>query len=379
MDILIRGGHVIDPANGIDRVCDIAIRNGAILAVGSIPALENPEILDASGHYVVPGLVDMHTHIFQGGSQFGFNADLLLPYGITACVDAGTAGSANYEALHRILAQNQVRTYTFLNISPMGQMGSGLNENLDPALTDKAGIQRLIESYPGEIRGLKVRISRSIVGSYGSAPLKRALELGARFRLPVCVHCTDPCIPMAEFAAMLRPGDILCHLYHGKGSTILDDTGKVLPEVLNAAARGVVMDCANGRTNFSFDVAQKAIAQGFLPTVISTDLTAATVSKGRMVRNLPFLLSKYLNLGLSMPEVVSCATIAPAKALSLSDGTGTLSVGAQADVAILKLSEQRCEFLDSQGKSLTGNRMLTNQITVSRGSILFDANTLPHL
>ena len=98
-----------------------------------------------------------------------------------------------------------------------------------------------------------------------------------------------------------------------------------------------------------------------------------------MVRNLPFLLSKYLNLGLSMPEVVSCATIAPAKALSLSDGTGTLSVGAQADVAILKLSEQRCEFLDSQGKSLTGNRMLTNQMTVSRGSILFDANTLPHL
>lgn len=188
MDILIRGGHVIDPANSIDRVCDIAIRNGAILAVGSIPALENPEILDASGHYVVPGLVDMHTHIFQGGSQFGFNADLLLPYGVTACVDAGTAGSANYEALHRILAQKQVRTYTFLNISPMGQMGSGLNENLDPALTDEAGIQRLIESYPGEIRGLKVRISRSIVGSYGSAPLKRALELGARFRLPVCVH-----------------------------------------------------------------------------------------------------------------------------------------------------------------------------------------------
>lgn len=184
---------------------------------------------------------------------------------------------------------------------------------------------------------------------------------------------------MAEFAAMLRPGDILCHLYHGKGSTILDDSGKVLPEVLDAAAKGVVMDCANGRTNFSFDVAQKAIAQGFLPTVISTDLTAATVSKGRMVRNLPFLLSKYLNLGLSMPEVVSCATIAPAKALSLSDGTGTLSVGAQADVAILKLSEQRCEFLDSQGKSLTGSRMLTNQMTVSRGSILFDANPLPHL
>lgn len=123
MDILIRGGHVIDPANGIDRVCDIAIRNGAILAVGSIPALENPEILDASGHYVVPGLVDMHTHIFQGGSQFGFNADLLLPYGVTACVDAGTAGSANYEALHRVLAQKQVRAYTFLNISPHGPDG----------------------------------------------------------------------------------------------------------------------------------------------------------------------------------------------------------------------------------------------------------------
>ena len=133
MDILIRNGHVIDPANGIDGVCDVAIRDGRILAVGALPALEHPEILDASGYYVTPGLVDMHTHVFQGGSQFGFNADLLLAYGVTACVDAGTAGSANYEAFHGILTRKQEKIYSFLNISSMGQMGSGLNENLGPA------------------------------------------------------------------------------------------------------------------------------------------------------------------------------------------------------------------------------------------------------
>lgn len=379
MDILIRNGHVMDPANGIDGICDVAIRDGKILAVGDIPALEKPEILDASGCYVTPGLVDMHTHVFQGGSQFGFNADLLLAYGVTVCVDAGTAGSANYEAFHHILTQKQEKIYTFLNISPMGQMGSGLNENLDPALTDIPGIAYLLEAYPQEIRGLKVRISKSIVGSFGKAPLERALELGERLHLPVCVHCTDPCIPMAEFAEMLRPGDILCHLYHGKGSTILDASGKILPEVRKAAERGVVMDCANGRTNFSFDTAKKALAQGFLPTVISTDLTAATVSKGQMVRDLPFLLSKYLNLGLTMAEVLPCVTTKPARTLSLTDGTGTLRVGTQADVAILKLADQPCTFLDSQGNALAGTKMLTNQMTIQKGSVLFDANTIPHL
>lgn len=379
MDILIRNGHVIDPANGIDGVCDVAIRDGRILAVGALPALEHPEILDASGYYVTPGLVDMHTHVFQGGSQFGFNADLLLAYGVTACVDAGTAGSANYEAFHGILTRKQEKIYSFLNISSMGQMGSGLNENLDPALTDISGIAGLLEAYPQEIRGLKVRISKAIVGPFGKAPLEQALALGERFHVPVCVHCTDPCIPMAEFADMLRPGDILCHLYHGKGSTILDASGKVLPEVLQAAKRGVIMDCANGRTNFSFETAKKALDQGFLPTVISTDLTAATVSKGQMVRNLPFLLSKYLNLGLSMSQIIPCVTTQPAKALSLTDGTGTLRPGTQADVAILKLTDQPCTFLDSQGNSLAGTKMLTNQMTILRGSIVFDANTVPHM
>ena len=138
MALMLKNARLLDPQVGLDEVADILIRDGRIVEIGH--DLEMPKGIerDLSGKIVVPGLVDMHTHIFQGGSQFGFNADLLLPYGVTACVDAGTAGSANYEALHRILAQKQVRAYTFLNISPMGQMGSGLNENLDPALTDEA-------------------------------------------------------------------------------------------------------------------------------------------------------------------------------------------------------------------------------------------------
>lgn len=374
--IIIKNGHVIDPANHIDRVCDIEISDGKIYSIGEAGLCSNAVTIYADGKYVVPGLIDFHTHLFEGGSQFGFNADMLTPYGVTTCVDAGTAGSANYSCFHRNLVQKLPQIYTFLNISSMGQMGSGLNENLNPDLVDEGAIRELISQYPEEIRGIKIRISKSIVGAQGIAPLRKALEVSENLGLPVCVHSTDPCIPMEELADMLRPGDVLCHLYHGSGSTILNEDGAVKPEVIHAAQRGVWMDAANGRTNFSFSVAKRAIEQGFLPGIISTDLTAATVSRGKMVRNLLFIMSKYLNLGLSLEKIVACVTEAPAQALGIENERGTLAIGTTADAAILDVIDQDCEFLDSHGCAFPGTKMISNLMTIQSGKIVFDSNQL---
>lgn len=166
--------------------------------------------------------------------------------------------------------------------------------------------------------------------------------------------------------------------FHGLGSTILDEAGQVKEGVRQAQQKGVLMDAANGRNNFAFHVARQAIAQSFLPDIISTDLTAATSGQGKAVRNLLFVMAKYLNMGLSMKQVIERTTTVPARALGLTDGSGSLTVGGRADVAVLDRLDQRCEFLDSKKESLTGTSMLTCLMTVQNGQILFDSNQLAH-
>lgn len=375
-DIIIRNGRLIDPANCVDSLEDIAISSGKIVSVGKLPPMPGQQYFDAAGCVVTPGLVDFHTHLFAGGSQFGFNPDLMVSMGVTTAVDAGTAGTAGYEMLHCSLERRDMRCFTFLNVSACGQMGSGLNENLDPSLIQEDAICRMAEKYNEEIKGIKVRISRPIVGQWGIEPLKKAMSAAQKLGLPVCVHSTNPCIPMEDLAAMLRPGDILCHMYHGSGDTILLPDGTVKPGILSARERKVVFDAANGRTNFSFLTAESAIGQGFLPDIISTDLTAATVCQGNMVRNLPFILSKYIRLGMSLPDVIRAATSAPAVRLGLSDGTGSLSVGARADIAVFSLENQSCVFQDSAGQMRSGTQMLSPMLTVQNGRVVFDSNRL---
>lgn len=376
--IYLKNGRVLDPASGVDKQLDVEITDGRITALGKLEPTEG-EVYDAEGCCVVPGLIDYHTHLFEGGSQFGFDADLVLPSGVTTAVDAGTAGTAAYEVLHRQLQNRRVRTFTFLNLSPMGQLGSGLNENLDPALVRPEEMRELVHRYPDEIRAVKVRISRSIVGALGSAPLFKAIETAQELGLPVVVHSTDPCIPMEELAQALRPGDVLCHVFHGKGSTILDENGRVKRQLWEAQERGVRMDAANGRNNFAFAVARAALEQGFKPDIISTDLTAATVQNGQMARNLPFLMSKYLAMGMTLTDAVERTTIAPAKALGLQDGSGTLAVGARADVAVLEVKQRPCRFMDAGGVTLDGSQMLANLLTIQDGRVVYNSNQLPCL
>lgn len=211
--LIIRNGHILDTTNGIDAVGDLRIEDGRIAQIGRVDPHSAADVIDASGKYVVPGLIDFHVHAFEGGSLFGCDVDTEIPSGVTTAVDAGTTGCAAYESLHALIRSRKMRVFTLLNLSSMGQMGKGFNENLDPELVQKEKIAALARKYPDEIRGIKVRISKNIVGPLGGAPLRQAIEIAGALKLPVCVHSTDPCIPMEEAACTLRKGDILCHVF----------------------------------------------------------------------------------------------------------------------------------------------------------------------
>lgn len=370
IDYLIQNGHVLDPAAGRDRTGDIAVA-GERIAEGGGQDTRPLHTVDAAGCYVLPGLIDYHTHLFAGGSGFGVSPDLLLATGVTTAVDAGSAGCANFEAFYRsVCIHSRLRIKSFLNLSPIGQAGFGIQEQADPATWDIAAISRLLSRYPGEIAGLKLRIGRPMLGGRGLAPLREAVRVAQELQLPLSVHVTDSPLTAEEIAACLPNGSIYCHVYHGKGNTIIDGDG-VFPAVREAAGRGVVFDAANGKSNFDFAVAQKAIAAGFYPDIISTDITPSTLNIGRSAKSLPYLMSKYLSLGMTLPEVVRRVTENPARLLGLPDSIGTLRAGAGADITICRLAEGTYTFEDANGETRTGSQLLVPVATFSKGSVVF--------
>ena len=371
VDTLILGGRLFDPAKGIDRIGDLAINEGKIVSIEN----ERPTadiVIDAKDLYVMPGFIDLHTHLFSTGSGFGANADLLFPGGTTTAVDMGSAGCANFEAmLQSSLATRQMRSFAFLNVSPVGQTGYTVNEPLTDGVLRQPKTKELIKKYPDIIRGLKVRVSKQIVGELGIHPLVTSLELAEENNLPLCVHTTNPPVGQDEIAGMLREGDLFSHVYHGTGNTILDENGKVLPGMWEAKNRGVLFDVGNGRVNFDFDVAKAAIEQGFFPDTITTDATPKTLNTSSAMKNLPFTLSKFMAMGMSLQQVIATVTGTPAKILGQEGTIGTLAPGAYADVTIVKCIDKEVVFQDSKGNKLTGYQLLVPYVTIANGSITY--------
>jgi predicted amidohydrolase len=218
--------------------------------------------------------------------------------------------------------------------------------------------------------GLKLRQSRDVVGELGLDPLKAAIEIAEDISCPIAVHTTDPPSATDDLVELLRPGDVFVHAYHGVGNTILGANRQVLPAVRKARERGVLFDAANGRNHFSFDTAFAALADGFVPDIISTDLTTLTWNKPP-AHSLPFIISKYLNMGVALPAALAACTSVPARLLGMTGVIGTLAPGAVADIAILRLEERDTEFLDSRGQKHMGNQLLIPQATVRAGHIVY--------
>ena len=369
-DLLIRGGEVIDPSQNLRARRDVAIRWGRIAALEpSIAPERAAQTIDANGMLVLPGLVDLHAHVYPQGSAIGLPADELVPFtATTTYVSAGDAGANNFSALrHFIVAQTRSRIFAFLHISNIGLAGFPVGEmlNLDYADVDLAA--RTVAENRDLVLGLKVRVSKSVVGSNGLAPLERAIAAAQRAGggARVMCHIGDAPGELSALLDLLRPGDILTHAYSGLGNNVVRD-GRLLDAALAAKRRGVIIDVGHGGGSFDYTVATPAIEQGLVPDTISSDIHAVSGNTpGRPY--LPWVMSKFLNLGFTLEQVVAMATVNPARVIARVDKLGTLQSGAPADVAILQLKEESVSFVDTRGNQRAGTRWLAPVQTVRAG------------
>jgi dihydroorotase len=361
-DLVIKGGRVIDPSLGINAIGDVAIAAGRIAAVGDNIASDSAaEVMDARGKLVVPGLVDIHTHAARGKD----GPPLALLDGVTGWVDAGTSGADNIDEAATVARSGPNLGRLLVNISRTGLApGGGELMDLSHANVDLA--RGAIARHRDVVVGVKARLSASVAGTNDLEALRRAQEAAAPFSLPVMIHVGQSVSPMRSILALLKRGDIVTHMYAPPPNSILDDNGRVLPEVLAARRRGIIFDFGNGMNgHFNWDMVERAMKQGFAPNTFSTDWNTMSHTTG--VYDFPNVMSKFLMFGMSLNGVIARATVNAARVFPAFNDRGTLNVGAPADVAVLELREGTFEFLDNYKGTRTGKQRLFPIATVIGG------------
>ncbi|MEO5925178.1 MAG: amidohydrolase/deacetylase family metallohydrolase [Bryobacteraceae bacterium] len=360
-DLVIQGGRVIDPAQGIDKPLDVGIRNGKIAALGS--NLSAPQTIDARGKLVVQGLIDIHVHARDPElptSEF-------LSTGVTTMIDAGSRGADNVEQLIDSFAKPSPNRMRFwLNIGRLGNNPGGRAEFLDNI--DQADVPKAIAAVKAHrewIVGIKARLSRGISANRDKEVLRRAIEVGTATNIPVMIHMGDTATPLPQLLAMMRPGDVVSHMY-APINGILDSQGMVLQGVRQARKRGIKFDFGNGlNEHWAWDVAEKAMQQGFPPDTISTDLNLP--GRTDQVYDYPNVLSKFLALGMPLKQVIACATLNPSRTVRELNAYGSLRKGAVADVTILELQEGHFDFVDNYKGKRQGSQKLFTRAVVFGG------------
>jgi dihydroorotase len=376
-DLLLKGGHVIDARNGISATRDVAIQGGRIAAVeNDIPASKAAKVVDVSGLYVTPGLIDIHVHVYAGtGHRGGYNGDnsvypdgFTFRSGVTTVVDAGSSGWTQFaDFKDRVIDRSQTRVLAFLNI--VGHSMAGGRVEQDPSDMDPAVTAAVALKYKGTIVGIKTAHYR---GPEWVA-VERAVEAGSIAGMPVMVDFGDfrPERPFQDLVLKkLRPGDIYTHMYLG-AVPMLDDQGRVLPYLFEARKRGVIFDVGHGGGSFLFRQAVPAIKQGFIPDSISTDLHIGSMNAG--MKDMLNVMSKFLNMGMPLDEVIKRSTWHPAREIHRED-LGSLTAGTPADVAVLRLEKGDFGFVDVYGARLKGDRKLVCELTVHDGKVVWDLN-----
>ncbi len=380
-DLLIKNGHVIDPGNGIDAVMDVAVTGAKIARVAAnIDPASARRVADAAGLHVVPGLIDIHAHIFFGTEKDAYlsNADTAVQpdshsfrSGQTTLVDAGGAGWRNFlQFKEQVIDRARTRVLSFINIVGSGMKGGPVEQNL--ADMDAKLTAMRIKQHAGVIVGIKV-------AHYGGAewdPVTRAVQAGREMSVPVMVDFgvhTPPQSLEDLLLKHLRPGDILTHTYaHVDGRIpIVDEAGKVRPFVWEARKRGVIFDAGHGGGSFLFRQAVPALKQGFAPDVISTDLHTGSMNSG--MKDILNTMSKFLNMGMTLQEVIKANTSRAADVIKRPE-LGRLSVGGEADIAVLNLRRGTFGFIDVSGGKLVGDRKLECELTVKGGQVVWDLN-----
>lgn len=367
-DLLIKGGTVIDPGRNLHSALDVAIRDGTILEVApAIPASEAARVISAKGKLVVPGLIDVHTHIYEGVGPLGVNADFYcLGRGVTTAVDDGDAGYVTIAGLRKyVINTAATRVYASMDAGAIGL--ALLKEDLD-AIDPERAAQAALANKPAVV-AITARLGKTDAGPNELEILKRARQAANAARLPLMVHAQGTNRPLPEYLKIMRKGDVLTHAFHGLPNGLLDGNGKLLPEVWDARQRGILFSVGHG-SRFSFDVAEKCTQQDFLPDAISSDIEAFNVSGP--VFDLPTTLNKYLLFGLSVDKVIELATIKAAHVFDLGVDLGTLQPGSIADVAVLELRQGSFSFADGMKSVRTGHRALDPVATVRAGRLYAD-------
>lgn len=369
-DLLIKGGEVVDPSQGLRASRDVAIHNAMIVAVEpDIPRDRARQVIDASGKLVCPGLVDLHAHVYPEVSAIGLPADELVPWSCTTTyVSAGDAGANTFSLFrHAVAARARTRLFGFVHISAIGLAGFPVGEmlNIDYALVERCA--RTVAENRDVALGVKVRMTRDVVGDNGLEPIRRAIqaaEMAGPWARVMC-HIGDAPGNIGDLLDLLRPGDILTHAFSGIGNNTVQD-GKVVPAALAAKRRGVIIDVGHGGGSFDYTVFEPARDQGFGPDTISSDIHAVSGNTPGMPF-LPWVMSKFLNNGYTLEQVVEMATVRPARIIDRVEKLGTLQTGAPADVSILELVQEPVEFVDTRNYRRRGDKWLKPVQTVKAG------------
>jgi dihydroorotase len=380
-DLLLKGGTVVDPSQGLHQPLDVAVKDGAIAQLAADIAVDEAHrVIDVSGKLVAPGLIDVHAHVFDSVTSNGVHPDLAgVRAGVTTVVDAGSSGSATFAAFPRyILPACETEVIPFLHIC---QTGLATNPDIIAANSiDLDATLSVAAAYKGLIRGIKARMVSPALEILGMEMPRLAKRAARESGLPLMVHIGDtekrydPNV-IRELLPMLEPGDVVTHLFTANPGGVLDANGKLVPEARELVDRGVWLDTAHGRLNFGFDVARKVLDQGLVPHCISTDLTVP--GRRNTVHSLMEMMARFLGLGFSLDQVITMCTINPARVLGEQDRLGTLGLGRQADISVLDLRDGDWVVYDTLRSTLRISKAFVPVLTVKKGRV-FEAEWGPH-
>ena len=366
-NLLLAGGDVLDLGSDRWQKLDVGVAGGLIAAIQPVLPQDNADrVLDTSGCYITPGLIDLHVHSYWGVNPYGFNADpICMTSGVATAVDAGSAGSVNFPGFKRYIAESsRTRMLAFVCVAQHGVLSSP-GELEDLRFADPDGAAQTVLENPDIAVGIKVRLHRKSVGANGKQALRLAIKAGEASRSPVMVHIGDTGISMEEIVDNLRPGDIVTHCFTPLKPGIMDESGHLRNAVRLARERGVLFDVGHANQHFDFDLVRRAIGDGFLPDIISSDLHSRSGS-GPVV-DLPTTMTKFLTLGLSLEQVVSACTLHPSQSIGWQDRLGSIKIGREADLTVLELVDGPTRLRDSKGGELLTDRRISVRYTIRNG------------
>jgi len=370
-DLILRGGRVIDPSQRLDAVTDVAFSGGKVAKVG--PKLEggpNTDIRDVSGSIVTAGLIDLHTHVYWGGTSLGIDAEeFCRTSGVTTSVDTGSAGPGNFAGFRKhVIEPSQVRILAYLHVSHAGIFGFSdrvmVGESGDLRLMNPIDAVEVANANRDVIVGIKVRVGLHASGTSGAVPLRIALEVAEAVGMPLMAHIDHPPPSYEEVIDMLRPGDILTHAFRPFPNSPATHQGTVKREVLEARKRGVKFDIGHGKGSFAFKTARAMLANGFLPDTISSDVHALCIN-GPAYDQVT-TMSKFLCIGMPLGDVIAASTVNAGMALKRPE-LGSLKPGSVGDATILSIKEGRFDYVDVVGEHLEGDRRIVSEGVVVAG------------